>query len=404
MSFKVTKADPRGTVSKTDIAAGDVTYINGSFSLSNVNANATVSFTALSSSLTYVNAAFTLEYQRIIPTSVTLGNYLLREILTDEFFVTEFNVLSTGKNFFELVTTTEDTVTLGVTKVFIDTASVVEQIDVGLRKVVAPDFAYASESIDYLNVSKNISDTLLWTDVLRFDTSKAIADQSTTEDGIVKYLSRSLSDQFSYSDSQTISSGKVSFESLVFGDSTTLAHNKGLSDTATLVDTGITYNLSYNISDAIFATDDFLGEANLDDDQVMQFNKNTTNLVGTTDSLSRQVLFTRDFSDAAFYTDGISLANLKHVADVSFAADTIVYYSNYSRLFGDISSIDDSATVGFSKPQQDNGVANDIDVKSTGKVSSDLVNITDTGALFWQDYVDNLYYFAGDYVGDRQLF
>lgn len=404
MSFKVTRADPKGTVSKTDIAAGDVTYIDGSFSLSNVNANATVSFTALSSSLTYVNAAFTLEYQRIIPASVTLGNYLLREILTDEFFVAEFSVISTGKNFFELVTAAEDIVAFGVTKALADAFSVAEQIDVGLRKVAGPDFAYVSESIDYLSINKNQSDNLLWTDTLQLDSSKILVDQSDIEDAIAKGFTRSLTDQLSHSDSYTIASNKVFIESLFFGDSTTLVSNKEISDGANLTDLGIAYSLSYHVTDAISATDDFLGEANLDDDQTIHFNKNTTNLVGTTDSLSRQVLFARDFSDAAYNIDVVSLSNFKYVADASLAVDVIAYNLNYSRLFSDTLSINDSASIGFSRLQQDNGVINDIDVKSIGKVDSDLVNITDTGALFWQDYVDNLYYFAGDYVGDRQLF
>lgn len=404
MSFKVTRADPKGTVSKTDIAAGDVTYINGSFSLSNVNANATVFFTALSSSLTYVNAAFTLEYQRIIPTSVTLGNYLLREILTDEFFVAEFSVISTGKNFFELVTAAEDIVTFSVTKALADAFSVAEQIDVGLRKVAGPDFAYVSESIDYLSVGKSQSDNLLWTDTLQLDSSKILVDQSDIEDAIAKGFNRSLTDQLSYSDSHTIASNKVFIESLFFGDSTTLVSNKEISDGANLTDLGIAYSLSYHVTDTISATDDFLGEANLDDDQTMQFNKNTTNLVSTTDSFSRQVSFVRDFSDSASYSDTANLSYFKSVTDASSTIDDLVYVMAYNKSYSDLLSISDTATTVFGRLQQDNGVINDIDVKSTGKVNSDLVNITDTGALFWQEYVDNLYYFAGDYVGDRQLF
>lgn len=404
MSFKVTRADPKGTVSKTDITAGDVTYTSGSFSLYNVDTSATVSFTALSSSLTYVNASFALTYQNIVPSAVTLGNYLLKENLKDSFFVSEFNILSTGKNFFGLVTATEDIVTLGVTKAFADTFSVAEQIDVGLRKNFDPEFISAYDFINYLGVGKSINENLLWTETLRFDTSKVISDQFTAEENISKGFARPLSDQFSYSDSQIIGSGKVFFESLAFDDSTTLASGKVLSDTVTFTDAGITYSLSYNIADAITATDDFLGEANLDDDQTMQFNKNTTNLVGTTDSFSRQVSFVRDFSDSASYSDTANLSYFKSVTDASSTIDDLVYVMAYNKSYSDLLSISDTATTVFGRLQQDNGTASDNNVKSTGKVNSDLVNITDTGSLFWQDYVDNPYYFAGDYVGDRQLF
>lgn len=404
MSFKVTRADPKGTVSKTDITAGDVTYTSGSFSLYNVDTSATVSFTALSSSLTYVNASFALTYQNIVPSAVTLGNYLLKENLKDSFFVSEFNILSTGKNFFELVTATEDIVTLGVTKAFADTFSVAEQIDVGLRKNFDPEFISAYDFINYLGVGKSINENLLWTDTLQLDSSKILVDQSDIEDAIAKGFNRSLTDQLSYSDSHTIASNKVFIESLFFGDSTTLVSNKEISDGANLTDLGIAYSLSYHVTDTISATDDFLGEANLGDDQTMQFNKNTTNLVSTTDSFSRQVSFVRDFSDSASYSDTANLSYFKSVTDASSTIDDLVYVMAYNKSYSDLLSISDTATTVFGRLQQDNGTASDNNVKSTGKVNSDLVDITDAGSLFWQDYVDNPYYFAGDYVGDRQLF
>jgi hypothetical protein len=303
-----------------------------------------------------------------------------------------------------LVTAAEDNVTFGVAKPLADAFSVAEQIDVGLQKILDLDLATVSESIDYFSIGKNINEDLLWTETLRFDTTRVLEDQFAADEVISKGFARPLSDQFSYSDSQIIGSGKVFFEYLSFDDSTTLAHNKGLSETATFTDLGITYSLSYNITDAITATDDFLGEANLDDDQTMQFNKNTTNLVGTVDSFSRQVSFVREFIDAASYSDVANKAYFKNVTDVSFLADDLVYVMAYNKSYSDISNVSDAATLGFGRFEQDNGTFNDINVKSTGKVNSDLVDITDAGSLFWQDYVDNPYYFAGDYVGDRQLF
>jgi hypothetical protein len=53
---------------------------------------------------------------------------------------------------------------------------------------------------------------------------------------------------------------------------------------------------------------------------------------------------------------------------------------------------------------QEDGATSDYNVKSTGKVNSDSVNITEAGFLFWQSYTVDMTYFAEDYVGDRQLF
>jgi hypothetical protein len=114
-------------------------------------------------------------------------------------------------------------------------------------------------------------------------------------------------------------------------------------------------------SDALYATDDFLGEANIDDDQIMVFTKNTVDPLSAADSFSRLLAYSRGLTDQP------------STADVSILE--------------------------HSTPRSDGSQISDAEVKLLGPVRSDSANTSDSGSLLSQGYVDNPYYFAEDYVG-----
>lgn len=67
-------------------------------------------------------------------------------------------------------------------------------------------------------------------------------------------------------------------------------------------------------------------------------------------------------------------------------------------------SIEDDQNLVFFKSRTNHGNVFENNVKSVSTVRSDSGFVTDSGSLFGQDYVDNPFYFAEDYVGYSTTF
>lgn len=229
---------------------------------------------------------------------------------------------------------------------------------------------------------------------------------------------------------------------------------KGIVDELTLAES-FTRFMTRSLEDQLFATDDFMGLVNPDDDQVMQLNKGLTETVAIGDTFARVVYFTRSFNDAASLadstvtvvgkglqdsaslsesqavrfgkalTDSASAADsaakssAKTFADVASASDAIVLRPNkgisdagaftdalVSRVgkgLSDQASIADAPRLSLAKPQSDSGLVGDAAALSVRQAKSDSAAFTDSGSLRMQGYCD-FSYFAADYVGVYQTF
>lgn len=121
----------------------------------------------------------------------------------------------------------------------------------------------------------------------------------------------------------------------------------------------LTVEFNRIFSDFSVATDDVLGEANLDDDQTAFFNKSLVNVYTVTDPVTSIVSFNRSVQDITTYTD-------------------IHYFGIKPAYFNAINSNDTAlTTVDFNRLVQDASIQTDTSYFDVNANYSDISNITD---------------------------
>jgi len=224
---------------------------------------------------------------------------------------------------------------------------------------------YTVESgIPVLLFNKALSDSPPTSDLKTFTLSRLVADTYTKSDSVAKSFSKGgIADSQAKSDSQVISFGKNPADTIANSDViTSRVFSKALLDTPAKSDSvaksfsrpltdsfgkaDVTFNLvGKNVSDSqsmsdiksffvqkalldnVQSTDDFLGEANSDDDQVMAFSKAISDTYSKSDNT---VLLTHKvFSDSTSKSDGGYLA-MTDYWDIGYTdTATSVYVGTY---------------------------------------------------------------------------
>lgn len=96
--------------------------------------------------------------------------------------------------------------------------------------------------------------------------------------------------------------------------------------------------------------------------------------------------------------------NFRQLFDALTVSETIAKNVGKSVL-EESQTVSDSASINFglTASQEFVQVSESI-AKLSGKSASDTLSSVDSGTLLNQDYVDNPYYFADDYVGSKRIF
>jgi hypothetical protein len=115
-------------------------------------------------------------------------------------------------------------------------------------------------------------------------------------------------------------------------------------------------------------------------------------------------LFSTDDINGAGADDDQTFSFFKVLSDPSFAVESIALLAAYLRSFTDTGQAADSAVLLAGKNSEDIAGASDADAKLTGLGKSDTISSTDAGYALNQDYVDDAFYFADDYVGTKRTF
>ena len=159
--------------------------------------------------------------------------------------------------------------------------------------------------------------------------------------------------------------GKDESDNFVASDLLALNPVKGAVDNTALADDK-QLDVEKVIFDNVYHTDDVGGEASVDDDQTIQFIKVRSELAFVTDSLARTAAYQRQFTESLAASDltliNVSVGTLDLVQVVETTA------------------------------------------KLLAKGTSDTLAGIDSGTLLNQDYVDNPFYFADDYVAVKRVF
>jgi hypothetical protein len=480
MSFKVTRSDPKGSVTNTEVS-GEVSAVEGSFTTSKVEPAGSVSYINISAATSYIRSVFSVSYSSIFAADIQLGLFIIRKTLEDAALFTDYiDSIAFNKSLYDDVAAVEDIVRSTLKKVADDPAYTTDLISFGF----STSFSDSNNISDYhyLSPNKVLYETSTFADGQYLGIGKSNEDIAVFTEETTRAFGKGLYEGIRFYDNFRLHPNKHNIDYVEFYDSNTASFGKGLYDLLSFNDANLLFELDYHLADFIGATDDFYGAANIDDDQTMQFSKLTTDLASVAESFSRDVQFDRRLYDPAYGSDYVYLDTTKSLADTAGFSDSLstvmhfvrflddqanandfiarvsfsktaeadsafvndVFTRNvaFSRTLEDFGSFEDllvkatnsslsdaglafdafSRQVSYSRPYDDSigvsvfiantphkyladdSAASDYDVKSTGKVSSDLVNITDTGSLFWQNYTVDTTYFAEDYVGDRQLF
>ena len=200
------------------------------------------------------------------------------------------------------------------------------------------------------------------------------------------------------------------FEDYVEGDSTeildvedltTILTGKAFSSESQGSDSfSRTVEYSRTFADAVGATDDLDGAASTLDDQEMAFFKSRSLVARAAETLAYSL--NRGFADGYTASEAYSASFAKPLSDGSEAADS--YSLLFSSVLANALEAAESQTTAFSKALSDTPIFSDSFVQSLGKVRSDSATSSDSGSLVSQGYVDNVGYFAEDYVGASRSF
>jgi hypothetical protein len=174
----------------------------------------------------------------------------------------------------------------------------------------------------------------------------ATSSAASALEAIAKLLGKALQDNASASDAPSKAVSKVATDAATGSDSNAKTVGK-------------------NITDQLFSTDDING-AGADDDQNISF--------------------------------------FKVLSNPSFAVDNIVLLAAFLRSFSNTTTATDLPVLLAGKVSADSGEASDAQVKLSTMGKSDTIATGSAGTLLNQDYVDNGFYFADDYVGVKRTF
>ena len=250
---------------------------------------------------------------------------------------------------------------------------------------------------------------------------KVFIDATLVVDAPAKAFGKNVSDALGLTDDQVFAIGKGITETTTVSELTAIALAKVLADQAGISDLP-SKNIGKVFAEVLGVTDDVDGEATVEDDQHIEFFKNTTNVTHVTDLLTRVVAYVRAFTETVGAADTPSLGVGKPLADSASVSEVIdIVLTKVKNLSDTVSAIDELAFA-IAKSLTDTASVSDTPSKNVSKIFADSANISDSdvidflagkldsatvseaGSLLNQGYVDNGFYFAEDYVGSSRTF
>jgi hypothetical protein len=276
------------------------------------------------------------------------------------------------------------------------------------------DLVTQTDTISFLaNYKRTVLETKTITELKSFAIGKNLVETKSMQEDFKKNLQKVFNEAITKSDTNSKQVTKRVEESQVLTELVKLLTNKGVVETATTSDVlSRTVNYFRVFVDAVDATDDFLGLANVDDDQTARVGKNLVEYANFSDvhslylALTKQdtatamdtktLNFTKTLVDSKIVSDLVSLAYSKQQADAVTNSDTFLanigkavqdytanvdtVYKQVTKAHVDYTSNQERISKSINKATNDNADATDIFSKTFTKILSDLVASADTFA------------------------
>ena len=280
-----------------------------------------------------------------------------------------------------------DSAALDASKVVVDSYSLTDTAAIDPEKVVNDALGLSDALLSV--IGKQPEDIAGFVDTTAFGSTKSVPDTLNMIDVTGLNIAKSFVDLVSITDTlnaypliteDAADSGAVTDDNLItFG--------KQPVDTSITVDFHA-FDITKDIIDDLYSTDDIGAEATIDDNQTMQVQKRLINFGAVTDTVALEATYSRAFDDSFAASDAV-------IVQVSFVRD-----QTETLIAGDFISL----AWGFNRVFADSFVVQESQVSLVGKAQSDTIGTADSGVLISQDYVDNNLYFADDYVGEKRTF
>jgi hypothetical protein len=210
-------------------------------------------------------------------------------------------------------------------------------------------------------------------------------------------------------DDQTISFFKVLNNIATASDAVIIeaAYNRQFNDSSNASDTvSLIASYSRSFNDSVSITDQIIIEV------ILPFALSDSAFAS--DSLESTAVYNRGFDDGVDGLDAQVFSASSGPIDSGSVGDQAELVASFNRAFestvlatddiGGEATIDDNQTIQFFKQLTNLSYAADSAVRFASKVVNDILTAADSGTLLNQDYVDNPFYFAEDYVGVKRTF
>jgi hypothetical protein len=307
-----------------------------------------------------------------------------------------------------------------VSKAFIELLGAVDVFSKELNKGVSESLATLDSIVQA--VDKQLTEALATAEqVSKGFTAAPKSDLVYVTEDAVWAASKGFSDTFGQSEGPFISQNYV--------DPTYLAEDYVLDGNPIKLFTKV-------VTDALGVTDDFLGVANVDDDQIIVFSKSlldmpvtsdvadksfsrtgVTSAAAATDSaavtagktladvLSNLEILVRDvgknLSDSTSFTDSATKSTAKALSDTALFSELLTFST--AKSLQDAALLSDLAAKNLSRNTSDSVTIAEVSSREPGKGLSDSAATSESGLLRKTDYAD-ITYFAEDYVGSTLTF
>jgi hypothetical protein len=219
-----------------------------------------------------------------------------------------------------------DTVTLTYRSVKFDQVAVNDTVTLTYRSVFQ-ELQVTSDSYKVFVVNKGVRDTA------------QLVDQNS------KRVQKQFSNLFNTADVPQVTYGKNLLNTVsVTTELVKLAYKKAANDLVTSTDIlNRTVNFNRSFADVVDATDDFFGDANIDDDQIAQVGKTLVSWLTSTDV--RAVTATKILQTAFTRSDTVSNTPKKVVAELVTSSDTVSFYKFANRSFNEVITAQSSGII-----------------------------------------------------------
>lgn len=302
-------------------------------------------------------------------------------------------------------------------------------------------------------ISKVLAELLAARDIVARSVNKPFADSMAVGDASFRRVNKSPAEALSSSDASFRQFNRaVTQEALAAHDITSLNPIKNFAEaTYTLegpssgqnyvdvtylaqdyvLDGGPHRIFAKALADLVNATDDFFGQANVDDDEVMWFTKTLADNSSTSETLGKQFIrpgvtdsaaasdfaqraASKSFAEVLSRSDIVVRSSSKALADTAGTADTQTRSTDkvlsdfpvmgdlktfsLAKIATDSAATSDALTRSSAKSLADSAINTDAMSRQAGKTLADSKATSDSGNLRKTDYCD-ITYFAQDYVG-----